>query len=224
MPHRLLHLLPPQSGPVSPPSVMLLKHDEQTPLVHCPLEQSASRTQCDPSAQGLQNDPPQSALVSSPFRFSSKQLTQIPANCASAVDAAAAKQYPLSQSASTLHGDPLAHDLPTVVHNEPPQSRPVSVLSCTPLLHNSSAVSALHRPSTLLPFETQASATAGTATMYIHVASGIAEQEDGMFPAAGVKIQALPPPTASQAELLPSSTTAAHADCTALRQKVSFLD
>ena len=67
IPHRCSQVVPPQSTPVSVPSVAPFVQDVHTEPSHCVLPQSASKTHAFPSAHALQTDPPQSVSVSSPF-------------------------------------------------------------------------------------------------------------------------------------------------------------
>ena len=147
---------PPQSRPISSPSLSPLKQLTQTPVMHISLWQSVPLEQLSPSGHRVQCSPPQSTPVSSPSctpfvhekqtprggllraiveTSSSSTSTSETWHCAPAMQSELRQQRPPSPQA-----------IPTELHNSPPQSTSVSWASLIPLVHSSTAEYARHNP------------------------------------------------------------------------------
>ena len=118
--HVAAQVAPPQSGPVSTPSLTPFEQEVHLLASHCVLVQSLACRQSRPSKHGVQVPPPQSTSVSALFLVLSAQLTQtgVPA---------VVSQMPLAQSALAAHSLVSAHGRPMLTHCEPPHSTSVSI-------------------------------------------------------------------------------------------------
>jgi hypothetical protein len=153
---------PPQSGPVSTPSVTPFEQEVHALASHCLLVQSLACRQSRPSKHGVQVPPPQSTSVSALFLRLSAQLTQtgVPA---------VVSQMPLSQSALAVHSLVSAHGRPMLTHCGPPQSTSVSISPLAASVQVSDGVSSRHLlvPLSHLPVEQSLSAPQSWPTMHL---------------------------------------------------------
>lgn len=123
---------PPQSTPVSVPSLSSFEHDVHKPAVHCPLAQSPSTTHicAARSVVALVHKMPRERHTSPPQFLSVSWLScTLLLHCSNCVSTRHVKEvalhWPVTQSSSPRHREPIVH----FCEHAPPQSMSASLPS-----------------------------------------------------------------------------------------------